>query len=551
MGFARRLAPPARERAPHEEHRGRRGRAPSEAETSPRRRTDDSEAAVQSRTMSARSPSGTARCPSPGPGLRRLVALLALAAVAAAPGVARAQDAAPGGLFALLADRDPQVRGEAALILAAQGREGAREAIRPLFEDRDTGVRTRALIAYGILAADGADAELGKRLLDREAPESVRVAAAFALGCLPDSQPSPSIDRYLGRAEGGSRRRHRDTLIALLAGLQRAPHPQRLAQIDALLHDASLKDPAVLGLALAAQRRAGGSPGTDELVRLLALRETTIRIAAIEAVAASQPVSERIVESMRELADRDDDPAVRAAALLALAAHETGAAPASGSDPARGALPRSTQTLARLALASDDVRLVEAATHVLCGDTGSDGRAAASARARGSSDLVIQRAVLRGWQGTPTAALIEVARRFGARPDASAADRGLALRTLASARERDATALARATLHASDDAELVADALAQLRAMDQDLDLDAELAPLVATPGPLLPVRIQALGRIDLPLASRFAERALGLAEPGSDERRELLTAWRRALWPPPPSQVLAVLPQELAALLR
>lgn len=505
--------------------------------------------------MSARSPSGTARCPSPGHGFRRLVAILALAALAGAPSGARGQgpvaSPAAGGLVALLADRDPEIRGELALVLAAQGREGAREAIRPLFEDRDPSVRARALIAYGILAADGADAELGKRLLDREAPESLRVAAAFALGCLPDSQPSPSIDRYLGRAEGGSRRRHRDTLIALLAGLQRAPHPQRLAQIDALLHDASIKDPAVLGLALAAQRRAGGSPGTDEVVRLLALRETTIRIAAIEAVAASHPVGERLVESMRELADRDDDPAVRAAALLALAAHEAGAAPDRGRSPARGAPPRSTRTLTQLALASDDVRLVEAATHVLCSDEQSDGRATASARARESGDLVIQRAVLRGWQGTPTAALIDVARRFGARPDASPADRGLALRILASARERDAVALARATLHASDDVELVAEALTQLRAVDQSLDLDAELAPLVATRGPLLPVRIQALGRIDLPLASRLAERALGLAELGSAERRELLAAWRRALWPPPPPQVLAVLPHELAALLR
>jgi hypothetical protein len=501
--------------------------------------------------MSARSPSGTARCPSPGPGLCRLVAILALAAVVGTPGTARAQIPPAGGLVALLADRDPELRGEAALVLAAQGRDGAREAIRPLFEDRDASVRARALIAYGILAADGADAELGKRLLDREAPESIRVAAAFALGCLPDSQPSPSIDRYLGRAEGGSRRRHRDTLIALLAGLQRAPHPQRLAQIDALLLDASLKDPAVLGLALAAQRRAGGSPSTDEVVRLLALRETTIRIAAIEAVAASDPVSERLVESMRELADGDDEPAVRAAALLALAAHAAGATPAKGRTPAGDVLPRSTRSLAQLALASDDVRLVEAATHVLCADAESDGRAAASARARESGDLVIQRAVLRGWQGTPTAALIDVARRFGARPDASAADRGIALHILASARERDAVALARATLHASDDAELIADALTQLRTMDQGLDLDAELAPFAAAPSPRLPVRIQALGRIDLPLASRLAERALGLAEPGSAERRELLAAWRRALWPPPPPQVLAVLPHELAALLR
>ncbi|MBI5853403.1 MAG: HEAT repeat domain-containing protein [Planctomycetes bacterium] len=480
--------------------------------------------------MSARHQSATAR--SAGTASAALLAILALG------GATRlSAQVGSGAVINLLADDDPTLRGEAALIAAAQRAPGARDAIRKLLADRDESVRARAILALGILAAAGADAELGPRLADREAPPIVRHAAAYALGCLPDDQPAPSIDRYLDRAEGGSRRRHRDTLAALLAGLLRTPHSLRLAQVESLLHDASLKDPGLLVLALRAQRHCGGTLDDADFDRMIAIRDTTLRVAAIESVAFAPTAADpEVLAVIRGLADRDADPKVRAAVIAALAAH--------GRDAAM-------HTLLREALASDDVRQVEAATRALASFDDDAARAAVSDRVRSTSDIVVQRAILRGWRGTPTTAILAAARAFGARPDASAADQALGLRVLAAAHEADARTRAVDFARHGTDPALVADALAELVALDRDADLRAALAVDAEGAFVRLPVHIEALGRVDRALASALADRALADPAASAATRRGLVTAWRRALWSPPPVEVLAALPEDLAALLR
>ena len=120
----------------------------------------------------------------------------------------------------LLAHADPVVRGEAALAVAATGDLQYYPAILAIARDRAPKARLRGILALGYLAAPGAEFFLGEVLLkskgSRRGPEPA--AAALALGLLPDEHPAPAIDTYLRQVRGGSYRKHRQTLAALLLG---------------------------------------------------------------------------------------------------------------------------------------------------------------------------------------------------------------------------------------------------------------------------------------------------------------------------------------------
>src|SRR5690606_26132904 len=172
---------------------------------------------ARERVMSAQRRCGTAHS---APRSRARTALVGAWLVLAVP----AQDAeAPAPLetaIAKLLDHpDPVVRGEAALCLAIDARPESSAGIRQTARDTALGARMRGLIALAVAELPGAEVELARVLDDAEPDAPEAWAAAFALARLPDSRPNPALDAITARIDGGSRKRHRDLVRALLAGL--------------------------------------------------------------------------------------------------------------------------------------------------------------------------------------------------------------------------------------------------------------------------------------------------------------------------------------------
>src|SRR5690606_2086107 len=98
----------------------------------------------------------------------------------------------------------------------------------------------------------GAEVELARVLDDAEPDAPEAWAAAFALARLPDSRPNPALDAITARIDGGSRKRHRDLVRALLAGLADSPHPSRRLMVRGILEEFRGRDPDVEALAILA-----------------------------------------------------------------------------------------------------------------------------------------------------------------------------------------------------------------------------------------------------------------------------------------------------------
>ena len=452
------------------------------------------------------------------------------------PGSVPALPGQAPALVALTRDTDPVLRGEAALLLAALGDGGTRTVLRGMLDDRDPQVRVRAILALGALAAPGADSELGAILADRDAPDLIREAAVYALGSLPDDRPTPAVDAFLARIGGGSHKRHRDTLAALLAGLQCTPHPLRRAQIDAILQDDSVRDAGLIALALDTLRSAGGTLRADDVRRLLGMRDDAIRLAVLRSLQGTPPGAELHAE-LEQLARRARDLDIRAAALRALAVADASAA---------------VRTLARRALAHGDPRLIEAGVTVLTTTQGAEDRAEAAAVLRDDPDHERVRAVLRGWVGVPSADVLPAARGLLAATDLTEPDEALALGLLAAAREPDAPDLIRAFARRADDPEQIARALDDLHVFIAEVDPITELGPWKADETARLAIALEAIGRRDPELAARVARSAFDRADADDHAARlRLVRAWRRVLRPPPTEATLRALSRDLAASLR
>ena len=435
----------------------------------------------------------------------------------------------------LAASPDAEVRGEAALLLGALREDGARDVLRKLALDREIDVRVRAIVALGALDAPGADTELGRLLTDRDVPAILQQAAAYALGSLPDERAAPSIDEFLGRSNGGSSKRNRDAIAALLAGMQRAAHPSRRAQIGAILHDSSIRDPDLLAIALESLIRSGGRIQSTEVRRMLGLEDAELRGAVLRSVQHAVAPSRELHEELKRIARRDRDPKVRAAALASLAGLDIDA---------------ETRSLAQRALATEDADAVQAAVTVLSTSSGAEDRSEAAARIRTATPSIVV-AVLRGWVGIPASSLVESSLALATAEDRRADDEALALHILASAREPRAEAMLVDFARRAQDPGLVADALRDLLRYSTAVDPLDVLGRLPADQPARLALGIESIGRVDPKLTSRLARDTLARADaPARAKALVVLRAWRRAVWPSPPAATLAHLDRDLARLL-
>jgi len=248
------------------------------------------------------------------------------------PGAARAAQAAAADEVAamrsraqaLLADRDPEVRGEAALVLATIGTADAGVdpfdiALR-VSKDPAEPARLRGIMALGVLGRPGVEVRLESLLLESAArPTLDAAAAALALGRLDDRHPGIAVETYLSRFQASSYRRHRDVLLALLVGLRGQEHPSKVRALQDLAEDEALKDSLLRRLLLEVLAETPHGLPADAVDEMLESRDPVDRaIGARLAIRAGAETPAAVLVRLERLASRDPHPDVRAAALEAL-----------------------------------------------------------------------------------------------------------------------------------------------------------------------------------------------------------------------------------------
>jgi hypothetical protein len=445
-------------------------------------------------------------------------------------------------LVQLLQHADPVVRGEAALAIAPSQRSEDLDALLAVARDPNPAARVRGLLALGIHGSSGAEILLGKALKDGPHHGLERIAAAYALGLLPGRRALPSLLDYWRDATGGSLRRHRETLAALLAGIAAFPHPDQVMVIRNLLFDASNREPGLHALALEALAQIDGSLDADELARLCRSSLAEDRAGALRwmharGFVATAKERERIVQ----LAGRDPSAAVRAAALDLLTR-----------DRAIEALELGTR-----ALAADDLLEARAGMNAILKLGGGAAREALGRRLLGGAMAPrVRSALLAGFPALEDAALLERCLLLATDRDADAGVRVEAAALAARSGEPRAAPVLRGLFTAADAPDAVATIVRAAFQLDQTAGTHEHERLVEATyplrssdDARLLGVRCQGLLAAGHAGALPLLERLLAKAALPAPALAELLRAHRRTAHAPAPAR-LAHLPAELRSLL-
>ncbi len=262
-------------------------------------------------------------------------ALALWAAVAGAPALLRAQDPEPrvapavqAEVTLLLDHTNPEMRGEAALALAVHSPDQSfYSKILAMAQDREAAARHRAILAVGLLGSPGADVFLGD-LLTRSPTGSVeRLLAALALGMLPEAASAPARDEFLHRIQGGSIKRHRDAMAAMLVGLSSGAHPSKMQAMRELLGDAAIKDLGIRRLLIRVLAGVPSPENTRLLVRAVDASTAEVSISALQALTDPRcRLDNDAMQQIHRLARRSGNPGVRAAALDVLVSRRQAAA---------------------------------------------------------------------------------------------------------------------------------------------------------------------------------------------------------------------------------
>ena len=226
-----------------------------------------------------------------------------------------AQDAAR------LLDHDaPEVRGEAALVVAASGDVRHEARLLELASDPAPAARRRALLALGLLATPAAVQHLERQLgtVDGRRGDD-GVAAAYALGSVVPAQAQTSVARTLALFRRGSWKRQHDVLLALLQAMARHPDRQELGALRLLSEEDANRADDVRGALLRLRLPIDRSLSRGELERALRRSGKGVRRAVVGWL-ARRPIDEQEpwLDELTALAARDRDPEVRALALLGL-----------------------------------------------------------------------------------------------------------------------------------------------------------------------------------------------------------------------------------------
>jgi hypothetical protein len=439
-------------------------------------------------------------------------------------------------LVELLESDDARLRGEAAIGLALGGNDAHYESIVEIARDDAEAARLRGLAALGILGAAGVEAIAGEHLLEDHHDEPERHVAAFAIGALPEERPAGSIDQYLVRIDGGSFKRHRDTLAGLLFGLGQSEHPSRAAAIRQLLTDESNRDPGLHLLAFRALARIDGALFGSLVADLLESRHAIVRRYVLELLSEVPDVMDATsLDLLPTLASTDRDPLVRGCALRALVAV------------------RSTRALELIprALASRSPDELAAGVYATLKIGGGELRLALERRIVRQEDPVRQAAMLEAWRGRSSPAFAQACFEIAAKSSHPVRLRVAAAVIVARAGQKRIVPVLRRLSDVPQSAESLAICYRQFAILSDDDDPAERAFPVVVADDDRLPVQLEAMFRSGHPAAMDLLRRALRDDRFDSSVKTRLLAAWRRSVMPPPRGAELESLPEALAEILR
>lgn len=252
--------------------------------------------------------------------------LLGAVSMLALCGIAQAQDLPLGvtrlvinDAARLLNDRDPEVRGEALLIVAGTGSLSFHSAVQAATGDADAGARGKAILALGLLATPGTAVTLDALLADgndRSSPDGV--AAAFALGLLPPDHAPSVVARVLTGFLHGSRKKQQEPLMALLLGLSQNDGSGQAAALRRLFDDDATRDPQVRAQLLHLLLRTDRAFDGKQLRRLLDRGCAEERTTLLRWLGSNDVEDEAGLLPSLDRAAKSSEPALRTAALAAL-----------------------------------------------------------------------------------------------------------------------------------------------------------------------------------------------------------------------------------------
>lgn len=267
--------------------------------------------------------------PAPArPGARCAVLLLFGAVFGSAPCGNAQRPAAPelAGIERLVAadalrhldSPEPDVRGEAALIVASTGDPALEPRLLALADDQDPTTGDRAAIALGLLATPAAVQALEQRIAAADRGERA-VAAAFGLGLVPPERAGSTVARVLPTFARGSWKRQRDALLALLLGMCRHPERDEQLALRRLLDDDSNRDPELRALLLQLLLPLDRS-FDDKILRRICDRSSDGERLVLLRWLATRPPADNApwLDELVRIVQHDRRPAHRAAALAAL-----------------------------------------------------------------------------------------------------------------------------------------------------------------------------------------------------------------------------------------
>ncbi|MCK5943952.1 MAG: HEAT repeat domain-containing protein, partial [Planctomycetes bacterium] len=220
-----------------------------------------------------------------------------------------------------LASKDPVTRGEAALIVASAGRVAHEARLLELAADPANAARHRATLALGLLATPNAIQHLeGQLRTVQQRSSEDGMVAAYALGLVPTGRVETSIARTLPLFRRGSWKRQHDTLLALLRAMAAQPDRPELGALRLLFDDDANRAPDVRAAMLELLLPIDRSIEPRELQRTLRRGSQAERRAVMRWI-ANRPAEANggWIDEFVQFAERDDDPEVRASALLGLA----------------------------------------------------------------------------------------------------------------------------------------------------------------------------------------------------------------------------------------
>jgi hypothetical protein len=429
---------------------------------------------------------------------------------------------------------DPLVRGEAALVLASTGGVRWHETVLAVAKDDDARARLRGILALGFLAAPGSETTLRELLAGsatRVRPEGI--AAAFALGSMPDAAAPAATTDCLARFLGSNMKRQRDVLIALLGGL--GGHAPVLQQRGLLLvyDDSANRDPQVRAVLVLVMARIPATLTPARIEHALRTGGAEERRAALQACAGTIEPPASLLQLFVHHCEQDPDPQARAAALAVLTRLRH--------------LP--ALEIAARAVRSGDPAEVEQATRSVLQLGGSSMRRALEAELQGLGQAQ-QAALLSAFQGPlDDDFAVAVQKLAGERRNP------MPLRTAAG------LALTQGEVHAAvpvlRDLFLDARGAASLHSLARALLQIEQPAPDLARlhdgrPEDLAeqPERLAALIAAGHPQATRFCLDQLQRRNLPPAAAAGLLRAWRLAVLPLPPAELVVLLPQALREIL-